>query len=116
VIRTRKDSRGTPEVAATARRERCPTCHARRTEDPRCHRCGCDLTDLMAIEREADALRESALDAYAAGRFHRAAEIATRSLHLLHEPCTVKLLACSCLRAGDYCRARELVARWRVDR
>ena len=89
-------------------REQCPTCGAGRSDDPVCYRCRSDLTPLLAIERRADALRAEARRSYALGWYRRTAGLMAEVIRMEAYPEDFRLLACACLRYGDFqtvCRA-----------
>jgi len=63
--------------------ERCPNCNARqRGEEDHCHRCGMDLTALLAIEAWAEHWERQALARLAAGDAGGARAAARRALGL----------------------------------
>ena len=85
-----------------ARRRRCPTCNAARTDSAVCHRCKSDLSLLIKVERRADALRRRARACYARGWYRQAATVAGELLSLEASSENAELLACAQLLAGDF--------------
>lgn len=81
--------------------ERCPVCRARFRDEAICHRCGADLSPLLAIEAEAAALEREAVALLAAGQWIEVRRVAERVLALHHSPLATA--------AWDFAR-RELVA------
>ena len=66
--------------------ERCPVCRARFRDEAICHRCGADLSPLLAIEAEAAMLEREAVALLAAGAWIEARRAAERALALRHSP------------------------------
>lgn len=66
--------------------ERCPVCRARFKEEPVCYRCGADLSALLAIEAEADALEQRAIAGLEAGQPLEARQAAEQALMLQYRP------------------------------
>ena len=96
-----------PRHPTPGRRERCPTCRARRRKPDSdaslvCHRCGADLSLLVAVESAADRSQLRALEAYRGGRYHTALEHAADARRIEAEPATTRLLAVAALRSGDF--------------
>jgi hypothetical protein len=91
------------ELPARHRRY-CPTCGAQRGETV-CHRCRSDLTALVRLERQADALRDRARRCYARGWYRQAAALADRALSLETSPDAARLAACAHLLSGDFAAA-----------
>jgi len=94
-----------------ANRRQCPTCGARRSEHQQtpaggslaiCHRCQCDLSPLLHLERQADTLHDRARWCYARGWYRRAAELADRAVSIEASPDNVRLAACAHLLSGGF--------------
>jgi len=85
-------------------REQCPTCGARRSAVV-CHRCQSDLTELLRLEQQADALRSRARRCYARGLYRQAAGLAERAASLEATPDDAKLAVCAHLLSGDFTAA-----------
>ncbi|MDG4552050.1 MAG: hypothetical protein P9F19_02495 [Candidatus Contendobacter sp.] len=66
--------------------ERCPVCRARFKDEAVCHRCGADLSPLLAIEAEAAAWERKAATLLATGQWIAARGAADRALALRHGP------------------------------
>ena len=81
--------------------ERCPVCRARFKEEPVCYRCGADLSALLAIEAEAEALEQRAVVWLEAGQPLDARRAAEQCLTLQYRPLAAAV--------QDFAR-RELVA------
>jgi len=81
--------------------ERCPVCRARFKEEPVCYRCGADLSALLAIEAEAEALEQRAVAWLEAGQPLAARRAAEQSLTLQYRPLAATV--------QDFAR-RELIA------
>lgn len=88
-------------------REQCPTCGARRSAVI-CHRCQSDLTELLRLERQADALRGRARRCYARGLYRQAAELAERAASLESTSGDAELAVCAHLLSGDFTAAWKL--------
>ena len=70
--------------------ERCPNCRARLKGDSVCHRCGCDLTDVLRIEARAQALERLAVQCLA-WDLKAATDLVERSLKLQRRPLALAL-------------------------
>ena len=90
---------------------RCPTCGTERLGRSICHRCKSDLSFWVSLESSANRLYQRALGAYASGNFRTARGFSMASDRLVHDCRTLELLACSCLRSGDYAGAYEAARR-----
>lgn len=104
---------GAPSDDPSPRHRRsCPTCGARRSEAT-CHRCQSDLTELIRLERQADALRDHARRCYARGLYRQAASLADRAQSLENTPDGARLVGCARLLSGDFMAAWEAWLRGR---
>jgi hypothetical protein len=74
-------------------------------QGPQCRRCKADLSLLFAVEQQARALREEALQVAAQGRDDEALRIAERAASLHHSTEESQLLALLYLRQRDFARA-----------
>lgn len=99
----RKDT--APEGLWSSSRHKCPTCGARRREQPVCPRCGTGLSGLIAVEAHADRLYRRARGAYRSGLFRTAASRAAAAARLEVRPEFLRLLAVASLRSGDFAAA-----------
>lgn len=66
--------------------ERCPVCRARFRDEAVCHRCGEDLSVLLAIEAEAAEWEREAVSLLASGEWIAARQAADRALALQYSP------------------------------
>lgn len=66
--------------------ERCPVCHARFRDEAVCHRCGADLSVLLAIAAEAAEWEREAVSLLASGEWIAARQAADRVLALQYSP------------------------------
>jgi hypothetical protein len=72
--------------------QRCPVCRAPFKEASPCYRCGADLSPLMAIDRQAEALERRAVEGLVAGNFRAAVAAARQAVGLKHDALAVSLL------------------------
>ena len=77
----------------------CPTCGARFRGEARCGRCGTDLQRLMAVARQAHALREEARLALLADRPAAALDVLDRARQIHDTPSARRLLVLALLAA-----------------
>ena len=93
--------------------ERCPTCGARRTDNPFCHRCQTDLRQILAIERAAAVCRRHASVAIRDRRDDEARMLAERACALHRSPASLSVRATAALVEGRFDLALRL---WRETR
>ena len=70
--------------------ERCPNCRARFKGDPVCYRCGCDLSEILRIEKRAQALEQLAVQCLA-WDLKAATGLVERTLRLQQRPLALAL-------------------------
>jgi len=71
--------------------ERCPICRARLQEGPVCSRCGTDLSVLLSIETQAEALERQAVVLLSAGNLIEAQRVAKQALQFRRNPLVLAL-------------------------
>jgi hypothetical protein len=72
--------------------ERCPVCRASFRGGSSCHRCGADLSPLLAIDRQAEALERRAVQYLVAGDLDGAAAAAEQAVASRGAPLAVSLV------------------------
>ena len=72
--------------------ERCPVCRASFRGGCSCQRCGAELSPLLAIDRQAEALERRAVRCLATGDLDGAAAAAEQAVALRGAPLAVSLL------------------------
>ncbi len=92
--------------------QRCPTCRARYTGKPVCHRCGTDFASILAVEERAREYRAAALDAFAQRDFPQMFRHAEQAWALRRTADAARLLACAALLTGKFGLAVSLRNRY----
>jgi hypothetical protein len=72
--------------------DRCPLCRAAFREGPLCYRCGADLSLLLTVEVQAEALERQAVGCLAQDDSERAVEAIGQALSLRRSPMAMALL------------------------
>jgi hypothetical protein len=71
--------------------ERCPICRAKSKEEPVCSRCGTDLSVLLSVETQAEALERQAVVLLGAGDLIEAQRVARQALQFKRSPLVLAL-------------------------